>query len=170
MKSPILSQNEIMNSQEPMMSSLSPLPAESKQFKSMTRSRSNSSMVSRISGTNRKREDKVLRNKFIQVTDQRDEYQLQNQSLQKKVEEYEELNNKTVNSNLLRKCTSDEARIQDLTEQLNREKAKKQKRFEQIIANRLATDWKQKQLDDAKNTIVSTSRQFNIYHYIALIK
>ena len=78
------------------------------------------------------------------MTDQRDEYQLQNQSLKKKVEEYEELNNKTVNSNLLRKRTSDEARIQELTEQLQREKEKEKKRFAQIKANRLATDWKQK--------------------------
>ena len=55
--------------------------------------------------------------------------QLENRSLKKKVEEYEGLNNKTVNSNLLRKRTSDEARIQDLKEQLNREKEKEQKRF-----------------------------------------
>ena len=69
---------------------------------------------------------------------------MQVQSLKKKVDEYEELNNKTVNSNLLRKRTSDEARIQELTEQLQREKEKEKKRFAQIKANRLATDWKQK--------------------------
>ena len=54
---------------------------------------------------------------------------MQVQSQKKKVDEYEELNNKTVNSNLLRKRTSDQARIQELTEQLNREKEKEQKRF-----------------------------------------
>ena len=74
------------------------------------------------------------------MTDQRDEYQLQNQSLKKKVEEYEELNNKTVKSNLLRKRTSDQARIQELTEQLNREKEKEQKRFAQMKAKKLVID------------------------------
>ena len=68
--------------------------------------------------------------------------QLENRSLKKKVEEYEGLNNKTVNSNLLRKRTSDESMIQELTEQLHREKEKENKGFAQIKANRLATDWK----------------------------
>ena len=69
---------------------------------------------------------------------------MENRSLKKKVEEYEGLNNKTVNSNLLRKRTSDESRIQELTEQLQREKEKEKIRFAQIKANRLATHWKQK--------------------------
>ena len=95
---------------------------------------------------------------------------MQVQSLKKKVDEYEELNNKTVNSNLLRKRTSDQARIQELTEQLHREKEKENKRFAQIKANRLATNWKQKENDDLRNKIVSAHRYFNYHYYIALIK
>ena len=76
MTQPPASQNDMMNSQESIVSATATHPSPKKQFYERSRSPSNVSMVSSNSRVLRKRDEKLIGKKFIEKVDECTQQQL----------------------------------------------------------------------------------------------